>query len=485
MDWSRFFAETWYFLLPAVSLAIALVAASHALLYKRDTRGATLWAAIILFTPLIGACLYAIFGINRIKRRATQERGGAAQALKAPSCPTCDARELAAILGEPNRHLAEMSRTITRFVDRPLLPGNQVTPLVNGDEAYPAMLEAIGQARSSITLASYIFDRDVAGRAFVEALAAARQRGVEIRVLVDATGARYSWPSILHLLEKAAIPHARFFATSALWQLLTLNMRSHRKILVVDGCLGFTGGMNIREGHWLAKRPRTPVRDLHFRVEGPVVGQLQEAFANDWLHTTRETLTGDTWFPPLESRGPVCCRGISDGPDEDFEKLRWTIIAALGAARRTARIATPYFLPEPTVIAALNLAAMRGVQVDILLPEQSNLPFVQWASVAHWWQVLQRGCRIWLNPSPFLHAKVFVVDECWALVGSTNWDPRSLRLNFEFDLESYDQALGRKLADWFDAERGRSRQTSLEEENARPLPLRLRNAVARLLTPYL
>src|SRR5690606_7305390 len=131
-------------------------------------------------------------------------------------------------------------------------------------------------------------------------------------------------------------------------------------------------------------------------------------FADDWFFTARETLRGEKWFPPLENCGPVIARGIGDGPDEDFEKLRWTILAALAAAKTSVRIATPYFLPEPTIIAALNLAVMRGVSVDILLPGKSNLPIVQWASTAHWWQVLERGCRIWLSPPPFDHSKIFV-----------------------------------------------------------------------------
>jgi cardiolipin synthase len=264
-----------------------------------------------------------------------------------------------------------------------------------------------------------------------------------------------------------------------------MNLRNHRKILVVDGRLGFTGGINLRLGHWLEKRPPHPVRDLHFRVEGPVVAHLQEVFADDWLFTTREALRGERWFQPLEACGPVLARGIADGPDEDFEKLRWTILPALAAAKRSVRIATPYFLPDATIIAALNLAVMRGVQVDILLPAKSNLPFVQWASTAHWWQMLERGCRIWLSPPPFDHSKLLLVDDAWALVGSANWDPRSLRLNFEFNLECYDPAFARTLAEWFDGVLRQSHQTTLAEVDARSLPVRVRDGVARLFTPFL
>jgi cardiolipin synthase len=243
--------------------------------------------------------------------------------------------------------------------------------------------------------------------------------------------------------------------------------------------------MNLRIGHWLRKNPAHPVRDLHFRIEGPVVSHLQEVFADDWFFTTREALQGGRWFPSLEQRGSVIARGIADGPDEDFEKLRWAILAALSAAKESVRIATPYFLPEPTIIAALNLAAMRGVSVQILLPERGNLRIVQWASAAHWWQVLQRGCRIWLSPPPFEHSKLFVVDDCWSLVGSTNWDPRSLRLNFEFNVECYDLGLAGTLGEWFDGQVQRSREITLAEVDARNLAVRLRDGASRLLTPLL
>ena len=238
-------------------------------------------------------------------------------------------------------------------------------------------------------------------------------------------------------------------------------------------------------GHWLEKNPARPVRDLHFRVEGPIVRHLQEVFVDDWFFTTREALRGERWSPPLEHRGPIVARGIADGPDEDFEMLRWTILAALAAAKTSVRVATPYFLPDPTIIAALNLAAMRGVAVDILLPKHSNLPFVQWASAAHWWQLLERGCRIWLSPPPFDHSKIFVVDESWSLVGSTNWDPRSLRLNFEFNVECYDVSLARTLCGWFDEQLRHCHETTLAEVDARGLPVRLRDGAARLFTPLL
>jgi cardiolipin synthase len=485
MDWLQSLAKVWHYLVLALTLLISTIGSAHALLHKRDTRAATLWVGFIWFVPLVGAVLYFILGVNRIKRQAVLLRGGLEHCRARPAVPDFSSLDVTALLPATAGHLTSLVRTTAKVLTRPLLAGNRVELFVNGDAAYPAMIDAITAARHSIALSTYIFDRDEAGLAFAGALGDATRRGVEVRVLIDATGTRYSWPPVLGVLRREGVPYARFLPTFPLWRLLSMNLRNHRKILVVDGRIGFTGGMNLRVGHWLAKQPRHPVRDLHFRLEGPVVAHLREVFADDWFFTTREALEGEPWFPQLESRGPVVARGIADGPDEDFEKLRWTILAALSAAKTSVRIATPYFLPDSTIIAALNLAAMRGVSVRILLPAKGNLPFVQWASTAHWWQVLQRGCRLWLSPPPFDHSKVFVVDDCWALVGSTNWDPRSLRLNFEFNVECYDPGLAQTLARWFDEQLARSRETSLAEVDARSLAVRLRDGAARLLTPFL
>lgn len=461
------------------------MAAGHAVIYKRDPRSAALWVGLIWMLPFLGALLYFALGVNRIRRRAVLLRGGRELFAGPPATARFEPEHLAELLPAEARHVESLARAGDRVLSRPLLAGNRIMPLINGDETYPRMLAAIRGAERSVTLATYIFDRDEVGRSFAAALGEAVRRGVAVRILIDATGTRYSWPSILGVLRREGVPHARFLRAFPVSRLLTMNLRNHRKLLVVDGKVGFTGGLNIRVGHWLSRQPAHPVQDLHFQVEGPVVAQLQEVFADDWQFTTGEVLRGADWFPPLSAVGPVLARGIADGPDEDFEKLRWLLLSALAVARRSVRVATPYFLPEPALISALNVAALRGVAVDILLPEKNNLPAVQWASRAHWWQVLERGCRLWLTPPPFDHSKLMVVDEAWLLVGSANWDPRSLRLNFEFNIECYDPALARQLIEIFEAKRARARQVTLEEVDARSLPARLRDGVARLFTPYL
>lgn len=467
----------WHLVAALASLVLALGAGGHALLYKRDVRAAIGWVGLILLVPVGGSLLYLAFGVNRIRRRALEQPR---ERLRAASAGRHRAR--LEELPEPYGALARLGERVNPL---PLLAGNQVLPLRDGDEAYPAMLAAIDGAERTIGLATYIFDRDPLGLRFLEALARAVKRGVEVRVLADSVGLRYSWPAMDRELRRAGVPVARFLPSRLPWKLSYANLRNHRKILTVDGIVAFAGGLNLRHGHLLSENPASPVQDLHFRFEGPVVAELQGLFVRDWQFTTREALGGPSWFPPLPERGPVTARVIADGPDEDFERLRWMLLGALAVATRSVRLVTPYFLPDQALITALGVAALRGVEIEILLPARNNLRLVQWAMQAQLWQVLERGCRVWLTPPPFDHTKLLLVDDGWALVGSANWDPRSLRLNFEVGIECYEPELGRRLAAIVAAKRAGAREVTLAEMDSRPLPLRLRDGVARLLTPYL
>jgi cardiolipin synthase A/B len=477
--------DVWHIVAVGLGLVLPVLATGHVVLNKRDSGAAIAWVGFIWLVPLVGAVMYFIFGVNRIRHKAALLRRNLERYRAQAAHAECLPEDLRHHLPDRAGHLQMLARVVGGVVERPLLPGNRIDPLVNGEEAYPAMLEAIQQARQTVSFLTYIFDRDEIGLAFAHALGEAGRRGVEVRVLIDATGTRYSWPTILRTLRRERVRYARFLPSFALWHLMSMNMRTHRKILVADGRVGFTGGMNIRVGHCLQRQPLSPVQDIHFRVNGPVVTQLQEVFADDWLFTTGEALRGDSWFPKIESAGRVLARGVTDGPDENFEKFLWTLLGALSIARYSVRIMTPYFLPDPAVISALNLASMRGVQVDIILPSRINLPFVLWASRAMWSQVLEHGCRIWLTPSPFDHSKLMLVDGCWVLLGSANWDTRSLRLNFEFNVECYDTELAQRLDRWIETKLNGAHPVTMEEVDDRPLPARLRDGIARLLTPYL
>ena len=282
----------------AVALLVALWASAHAILHKRDVRGAIGWVGVIWLVPFVGALLYAWLGINRIQRRAlalrqdTEHPGalypGALIFEAVQFEGGSSVRPPPFVLGSDRAHLASLIRLGESVTGRPVVGGNHVGPLDNGDEAYPAMLEAIESAERSIALATYIFEHSRIGRRFADALIAAHARGVQVRVLVDDVGVRYSYPPITARLRRGGVRVARFLPAWLPRGLTHFNLRNHRKILVCDGRVAFTGGMNIRQGHVLADPGRRPVADLNFRLMGPVVAELQHVFAEDWAFTTRE-----------------------------------------------------------------------------------------------------------------------------------------------------------------------------------------------------
>ena len=461
----------------AAVLALALVASGHAIIYKREARSAALWVIVIWLMPALGPFLYALLGINRVQRRAARMRARLERYRSLPQLAP----------GEPGTHFAPLARLVSQIVERPLLPGNTLEALVDGANAYPAMLEAIRSARASIVMASYIFDAVGIGADFVQALAAAAQRGVAVRVLIDDVDARFSSTSAVKPLRRAGVPVAVFNPPLVPARLHAINLRNHRKILVVDGVFGFTGGMNVDSRYWNPDAPGQTFRDLHFRLRGPGVAHLAEVFADDWQFATGEALRGPQWFPSIEAvpGATALVRVIEAGPDESHDRLRWALIGGLNAAQRSVRILTPYFLPDAALISALNAAAMRGVEVDILLPEKSDLPHVQWAVFGQLWQVLVRGCRVWVRGGAFDHSKLMVVDGAWTLIGSANWDARSLRLNFELDVECYSVEFGAHMEGLAQARLGGARRLTLAEVDARPLPVKLRDGIARLFAPYL
>ncbi|MDB4974073.1 MAG: phospholipase D/Transphosphatidylase [Myxococcaceae bacterium] len=467
-----------------LAIVSAVFASGHVVLHKRDVRSAIGWVGLILLVPWLGPLLYLLLGINRIQRRAVYLRREAALERALPA-------EAALAVAESERisasclHLNDLSVAIGNVTGRRLLGGNQLDPLVNGDAAYPAMLAAIDGAQRSVTMATYIFETSGVGADFVNALVRAHERGVEVRVLIDDIGVRYAYPRADRVLKKRGVRAALFMPARSLLRAPYFNLRNHRKILVIDGTHGFTGGMNIRQGHVLAAGSKHATRDLHFRVQGPVVAQLQEVFARDWEFTTKESLDGELWFPKLADKGTTLARGIADGPDEDLDRFTWTLQAALACAHRSVTIMTPYFLPDTIFHIALSTAALRGVEVNVVLPESNNLALVQWAMWRQLEEVLGHGIRVWLTPGPFDHTKLMLVDNEWVLLGSANWDTRSLRLNFELDVECYDRSLCEELTAHTSARISEARELTLRELKQRSLLRRLRDGFARLLMPYL
>ncbi len=454
-------------------LAISITA--HVLLTKRDIGSSIGWIGIGWLAPIFGGVLYLMFGVNRVTRRA--------QRLRLPHPTTRRRRRRPLSEESTDEHLLPLERAALRLTRRPAEQNSGIELLSQGDEAYPRMLAAIADARHSVALSSYIFRADRIGSAFVDALTEAHKRGVAVRVLLDGIGSGYFHAPAFARLRRAGVPSAQFMHSPLPWRMPFLNLRSHKKILCVDGRLGFTGGLNIGDENVLALDPSVKVRDTHFAVSGPIVAQLVDAFAEDWLFATGETLDGEAWFPPLPPAGDVSVRVVTSGPDEDLEKIEFLALQALACANRSVGIMTPYFLPDERMITALALAAMRGVMVDIIVPERSNHWIMDWAMRAQIGPLLDAGCRIWRNPPPFEHSKLMTIDGAWALVGSANWDIRSFRLNFELNLAASSAALAERLDALMAMKR--CERITTEDLEQRRLLIRLRDAGARLLLPYL
>lgn len=459
--------------------AISVVTISHVVLFKRDTKSAVAWIIFIFFVPFWASLLYLLLGINRIKRKAISLRKKYGEVQRLFTEPQAQSSDLFP------EHFKSFEVLMNRISRHSLESGHKVEIYKNGNEVYPEMLAVIDQAQSSVHLSTYIFDDDEWGMCFVNHLKKAVDRGVEVRVLIDAFGVKYSFPSIQRRLKKNKIPFALFLPSRFLMGFYYMNLRNHRKILVVDGCIAFTGGMNIRAGHWVSSDNKHSIQDLQVKICGPVVHQMQQVFLEDWFFSKHENCDVEKYFPPLLPQGNVLCRVLADGPDHDFEILLHTFLGVLATAQKSVKIITPYFLPDTALLTALGLAAMRGVDVEIFLPQKNNLFFVRWASQALFSQILEKGCQIWLTSPPFDHSKLIVVDDQWVLFGSANWDARSLRLNFELNLECFDTALAQQAVEIINQKKATAKQLNLETLAQRSLWLRLRDGVARLFSPYL
>jgi cardiolipin synthase len=441
-----------------VGFLLAAFVTMHVLLHKREVASAVGWIALAWFAPITGSVTYLVLGINRVRRRARQIRGRDNDISGATPDGACLA----------TGHLDALERGVGRLTGRELVAGNAVAVFQDGDEAYPAMLAAIQSATRSIAMCSYIFRDDVWGGRFIDALADAQNRGVAVRVLVDGVGSGWLRSPAYHHLRRAGIPAARFLHSVLPWRMPFLNLRSHRKILVIDGVIGFTGGINIADQNVQADHPHAPVRDTHFRIEGPVVRQLSDAFAEDWLFAAGEDLDEAFWQATPPPRGDAPGRVIDSGPDEDIEKIEFAVLQAVACAQNSIRIMTPYFLPDDRLLAALALAAQRGVEVDVVVPEKSDHILIQYAVFANAAPLLTHGVRLWLCPPPFRHSKITTVDDSWCLIGSCNWDIRSFRLNFELCVEFYNEP-----------------PFTAADLDRRSRFATLRDAAARLTMPYL
>jgi cardiolipin synthase len=464
------------FFVNLVLTAIAIVAATHALLTKRDSKSALAWVAFCLVVPFFGPLIYLIFGINRVATKAHE------------TYPASTKEDSSNPLQEPPavnlRPLSLVGESVTGLGLRSC---DEIRILENGEALYPAMLADIDNAKTKVYCATYIFQNDNTGNQFVDALVRAQQRGVDVRIILDGLGGTAYRPRIGNKLLKRGLNYKRFNPITLIPPALHINMRNHRKILVVDGSAAYSGGQNIGDRH-LVSKPNNPdcARDLHFRMTGKIVDDLERAFLKDWYHCSGLTEHA-SFFPSNTNRSEseVWTRLILDGPNENLDKLNELLVGILSLARDRIWIMTPYFLPGLDLVGALMAAQLRGVDVKILLPEKTNIHMAHWASQHGLQHILARDLEVYLQPAPFIHTKALLIDDNYTLIGSANLDPRSLRLNYELGIEVFNEQFASEIHDYFQSKLDAATQLDAEKLSKRPHWIRIRNAIAWLFSPYL
>ncbi len=379
----------------------------------------------------------------------------------------------------------EFLRSMSSLLGPAILEHNRVTPLYNGDQIFPAMLGAINGARRSITFETYIYWSGDVGRRFSEALSERARAGVKVHVVLDWVGSGRMDQSMLDAMIAAGVEMEKYHPPR--WYTVgRFNNRTHRKLLVVDGTIGFTGGVGIADkwdghaqdiAHW---------RDSHFQLEGPAVAQMQAAFLDNWLETRGVLLHGDDYFPPVAPTGRHAAQVFRSSATDGSESVRLMYLLSIASAKRSVLIANAYFVPDAFAVRELVQAAQRGVRVELIVPGQkTDAVVVRWASRALWGELLQAGVKIYEYQPTMYHVKVMCVDDCWTTVGSTNFDNRSFRLNAEANLNIMDGAFALEQVRAFADDKARSREITYAMWQKRPLLERIGERFSLLFRPQL
>lgn len=363
----------------------------------------------------------------------------------------------------------QFARTRSSFSQGHMFHSNAVQTLVNGDEIFPSMLQAIQAAHSTVDMETYIYWSGAVGHEFATSLAVKAKEGVEVRVLVDWVGSLPFDEDLIKIMTSAGVTFERYRPVH--WYTLDrVNNRTHRKLLIVDGRIAFTGGVGIADNWRGNARNRDEWRDTHYRIEGPAVSGFQAAFAENWLETTGETLQGKTFYPPPEPAGVLDAQLILSSQPNGWEDMELMMLAAIAAAKNHLRIGMAYFVPDDIALQQILDARRRGVSVDVIVPNSlTDVPLTRKSSRYFWGALLKAGVRIFEFQPTMYHPKLLIVDDVWASFGSANLDERSLRLNDEATLNVYGREFAKTQIDLFNQDLQRSRQISLEEWQARPL----------------
>lgn len=476
-------------------LLLGAVLTLDVLLTKQRPVSAVLWLAVVWAFPYGGALAYLSVGVDRVRRgAAARDASKALVAQRAAWHPVFE--RLAVDYVDPDGEEAHRypAQHIFRSSDPAVRPnrvfkGNRAELLVEGDEFYPALFDSIEHAESSVHLQTFIFGRDDTGRAVLERLAARVGAGVECRVLYDRFGSTHAYLSrFFESARSAGVKVCSITQANPLKGRFQINLRNHRKIAVIDGRIGYVGGINIQDKNVSPHTGGVPIRDYHVKLEGPAVSDLQFQFVEDWHFASREPperFLEPRYFPDLQPAGDALVQIVPGGPELKGHGLADVFFGAIVAAERSITIVTPYFVPDEPIVQAVRYAALRGVTVRLVLPKRSNHWYTDFAARALFTPLLRAGARIYERRPPFMHAKALLVDDVYALLGSANLDYRSLHLNFETNVEVADHVFLDSINKQVEAEIAESDELTLDQHRSRSLPRRLAENFCYLFQPML
>ena len=471
-----------------VVYGLGLLSAVDAVMNTRTPQGATAWVFALATLPLVAIPLYFVFGrskfedyVEALEHFDAEVREGVEGARHGPLAPFLVEPDEAA--DESEREAGEM-RAFGALATVPFTSDNRVRLLVDGDETFEAVFAGIDAAERYVLAQFYIVHDDRIGAAFKDRLVAAARRGVDVRFLYDSVGSWRLPRSYKRELEEAGVGVCRFTGPRNWLKKLRLNFRNHRKIVVVDGTRAYVGGLNVGDeylgrdpdiGHW---------RDTHLDVAGPMVQGLQLSFARDWFYGTRDRLPGLVW-EPTASDDDQCGLVLASGPADELETCGLLYAHAIESAEERIWIATPYFVPDGRVLGALQLAALRGVDVRVLMPRESDSALFKYIPYAYLDEVTRAGVRTFLYEDGFMHQKVALVDRDFAAVGTANFDNRSFRLNFEVTAVVRDEGFCDDVAAMLERDLGRATEITDEDLDDKSFAFRFAANATRLLAPVL
>lgn len=476
---------TWESLAALGAMDVLLIALfiPWVLLTRKDNPTSTLaWIMAIVILPFLGGLLFVIFGINRVERR----KAGKAQATRAVEAHMPELSSYQLLPGEvPPGQPERLLRLATRAAGTVATAGNDVEVLPETSRTLELIEAAVLSARETLHLEYYIWQPDRTGTRLRDLLIQKARDGVQVRFLYDKIGSSALTQRFLKPMRRAGI-HVSSFLPGPNWrERWSINLRSHRKIAVVDGRVGFTGGMNIGDEYLGKNRTLGYWRDTHLRLLGPTVLQLQQIFVEDWYYATGEELTGPGYFPPPVAGGNVAAQIVPSGPTGPVNAMHALIFSAINEARDRVLLTTSYFVPTPALVTALESAAYRGARVRILVPGRAAYQWTVWAARSYYDSLLRAGAEIYEYERGLMHAKTLTVDGQWSLVGTPNLDARSLLLNFEVAAVLYDARIASQLEEHFERDLAQSRRIPAGNWEGRPVGRRLVENVCRLFAPVL